>query len=165
VRVLAGGVARVALGEPRTTTFGARLELSRRFAAPWDAGIDVEGARAERLVDLGEVEIRLFSAAAWFGARAGGSGWSATAGLGGRVGVSELSGAPGARARGHDALRPFAGPLLFARGDGALGQLALALVLEGGLVAVGAEGLAGGAEVIGLTGGFVAASANAGVRF
>jgi hypothetical protein len=163
--VLAGGVARVALGEPRTTLLGARLELGRRFATPWDAGIDVEGARAARRVDLGEVEVRLLSASAWFGARAGGLRWSATAGLGGRAGVSELSGAPFARARGHAALRPFAGPLLLARGDAALGHLALALVLEGGLVAIGAEGLAGGAEVIGLTGAFVAASANAGVRF
>lgn len=164
-RLLAGGVARWLLGEPRSSAFGARLELSHRLGTPWDVGLDLEGAVARRSVGLGTVEAKLLSGAAWFGARAFGTAFSATAALGGRAGLVELSGSPDVLARGHRVTRPFGGPLLLVRGDGTLGVLALALVLEGGLAAVGAEGLAGGAEAISLGGGWLTVSANAGVHF
>jgi hypothetical protein len=163
-RVLAGGVARFLLGDPRMSAFGARLELGRRFAGPWDAGLDVEGAFARKEVGLGTVEARLLSSAVWFGARAGGA-WGVAAAAGGRFGVAELSGSPDALARGHRVLRPFGGPLLLVRGDGGAGPLAVALIVEGGLAAVGAEGLAGGTRAISLGTGWVTTSANVGVRF
>jgi hypothetical protein len=164
-RLLAGGVARWLLGEPRSSAFGARLELSRRLGMPWDVGLELEGAVARRSVGLGTVEAKLLSGAAWFGARAFGTTFSATAALGGRFGLVELSGSPDVLARGHRVIRPFGGPLLLVRGDGTLGVLALALVFEGGLAAVGAEGLAGGAEAISLGSGWLTVSANAGVHF
>jgi hypothetical protein len=164
-RLLAGGVARWLLGEPRSSAFGARLELSHRLGTPWDVGLDLEGAVARRSVGLGTVEAKLLSGAAWFGARAFGTTFSATAALGGRFGLVELSGSPDVLARGHRVTRPFGGPLLLVRSDGTLGVLALALVFEGGLAAVGAEGLAGGAEALSLGGGWLTVSANAGVHF
>jgi hypothetical protein len=164
-RLLAGGVARWLLGEPRSSAFGARLELSHRLGTPWDVGLDLEGAVTRRSVGLGTVEAKLLSSAAWFGARAFGTAFSATAALGGRFGLVELSGSPDVLARGHRVTRPFGGPLLLVRGDGTLGVLAVALVFEGGLAAVGAEGLAGGAEAISLAGGWLTVSANAGVHF
>jgi hypothetical protein len=163
-RVLAGGVARLLLGDPKTTAFGARLELGRRFGGHWDAGLDVEGAFARRAVGLGTVEARLLSGAVWLGARAG-AAWGVTAALGGRFGMAELSGSPGVLARGHRVTRPFGGPLLLVRGDGALGPLAVAITVEGGLAAVGAQGLAGGTRAINLGTGWVTTSASAGVRF
>jgi len=164
-RLLLGGVTRFFLGAPVTTAFGARLELSRRFAAPWDVGLELEGVFARRSVALGTVDGRLFSGALWFGARAGGPAWSATAALGGRFGAVLLSGTPDEPARGHDKTRFFAGPLLVLRGDGATGPLALALVAESGVAIAGAEGLAGGESALGFAGVWLALSANAGVRF
>jgi hypothetical protein len=165
-RVVAGGVARWFLGEPRTLAAGGRLELSRRFASPWDAGFDLDGAFSRRRVELGAVEARLLSTAAWFGARAGGAAWSLTGAVGGRLGLALLSGDPSAStARGHRITRAWGGPTLALRTDGAVGPLALALVLEGGLMAAGAEGLAGGASAIGITTGWASASANLGIRY
>jgi hypothetical protein len=164
-RLVLGGLVRAFLGAPATTSVGARLELSRRFAAAWDAGFDVDGTFAQRKVNLGEVHAMLLSTAAWFGLRAGSVTWSATAGLGGRIGVALLRGAPGNAARGHDSARPVGGPMLLSRGDGAIGPMALALTLEAGLALASAEGLAGGAPVVGYRNGWIAVSSNAGVRF
>jgi hypothetical protein len=165
VRVILGGVARSFLGDPRTTSVGARLELSGRFAAPWDAGFDLDATFARRKVSLGAVHATLLSTAAWFGPRAGNATWSATAGVGARIGLALLRGAPENRAHGHDSARPVGGPMLVARADGTVGAAALALTLEGGLVLAGAEGLADGRPVMGYTGGWVAVSSNAGLRF
>jgi len=165
-RLAAGGVARFFLASPQTTALGARVELGFRFAAPWDLGFDIEGAFARQSVDLGAVEARLLSTAAWFGARTGSAAWSLTAALGGRLGLAALRGTPGdLSALGHDVLRPWAGPMLVVRGDGAVDPLAFALMVEGGFAAIGAEGLANGAPVLAIKGGWVAVSASAGVRF
>jgi hypothetical protein len=158
-------VARLFLGDPRSAAFGVRIELSRRFGGPWDAGLDFEGALARRSVELGTVDARLLSSAAWFGARAGGAARSATAALGSRFGLVELSGSATGVARGHRVTRAFGGPLLLLRADAATGQVALALVLEGGLAGVGAEGVAGGTPALTIGRGWLAASANAGIRF
>jgi hypothetical protein len=163
-RVLAGGVARFLLGDPRSSAFGARLELGRRVADSWDAGLDVEGAFARRAVGLGTVEARLLSGAVWFGARTGGA-WSVTAAAGSRFGIAELSGSPGVLASGHRVLRPFGGPLLLVRGDGAAGPIAAAITVEAGLAAVGAQGLAGGAPAISLGTGWITTSASVGIHF
>jgi hypothetical protein len=165
-RLLAGGVARRFLGEPRTLSFGGRLELSRRFASRLDGGVDIEGTFARRTVDLGVVEARLLSAAAWVGFRAGSSAWSATGGVGARFGVALLSGAPrDAEDRGHRSTRPWGGPVLVIRTDAAAGALALGLALEAGLAAAGSEGLAGGQPVIGFANGWASVSTSAGIRF
>jgi hypothetical protein len=164
-RATLGAIARSFLGDPATTSIGARLELSRRFAAPWDLGLDLDGTYARREVSLGVVHATLLSTAAWFGLRAGNATWSATVGLGARVGLALLRGAPGNEARGHDSARPVAGPMLVARGDGAIGPMALALALEGGLALANAEGVANGTPVAGYQGVWLAVSSNAGVRF
>jgi hypothetical protein len=165
-RLLAGGVARWFLGEPSTTAFGGRLELSRRFASAWDAGFDVDGTFARRTVELGIVEARLLSAAAWVGARAGSGSWSATAAVGGRFGVARLQGAPrDATSRGHGSTRPWGGPTLVLRTDAAAGALALSLGFEGGVAAAGSEGLSGGRPALGFTNGWVTVSASGGIRF
>ncbi len=164
-RVTLGGIARSFLGDPATTSVGARLELSWRCAAPWDLGLDVDGTFAQREVSLGVVHATLLSTAAWFGLRAGNAAWSGTAGLGARVGLALLRGAPGNLARGHDSARPVGGPMLVTRGDGAIGPIALALALEGGLTLASAEGLANGTPVAGYKGIWLAVSSNAGLRF
>jgi hypothetical protein len=165
-RLLAGGVARTFLGEPGTLVFGGRLELSRRSASLWDAGVDVDGTFARRTVELGVVEARLLSAAAWAGFRAGSSAWSATGGVGARFGLALLSGAArNTEARGHRSTRPWGGPMLVIRTDAAAGALVLGLAVEGGLAAVGSEGLAGGQPALGFTDGWASVSASAGIRF
>jgi hypothetical protein len=165
-RLLAGGVARWFLGEPRTMALGGRLELTRRFASPWDGGLDLDATFTRRTVELGVVEARLLSAAAWVGVRAGSSAWSATGGVGARLGLALLEGMPrGVENRGHQSTRPWGGPMLVLRTDAAAGALALALALEGGLAAAGAEGLAGGRPAIGFTNGWASVSASAGIRF
>lgn len=164
-RVTLGGITRLTVAAPATAAFGARAELSRRFAAPFDAGVDLELTFARRRVDLGTVEAAVLSTAAWLGARAGGDSWSATAGLGARLGLAALRGAPMDAARGHRIMRPVGGPLLMLRGDGWLAPLAVALLVEGGVAAVGAEGTAGGQPAIALRGAWVAACASVGIGF
>jgi hypothetical protein len=165
-RLLAGGVARWFMGDPRTLAPGARLELSRRFTSPWDAGFDLDGSFVRRTVDLGIVEARLLSAGAWVGLRAGSSEWSATGGIGGRLGLALLKGAArDAGSRGHRKARPWGGPTLVLRTDAATGAFALALAIEGGLAVAGAEGLSAGEPAIAFTNGWASASASAGLRF
>ena len=165
-RLALGGVVRLFPAGPRTTAVGARVELGFRFAAPWDLSFDIEGALARQNTSSGAVEARLLSTAAWFGARAGSSEWSVTGGLGGRFGLAGLRGTPDeATTRGHDVTRPWAGPMLVLRGDGSADLFAFSLMVEGGYAVVGAEGLADGAPALGIDGGWVAASASAGVRF
>lgn len=165
-RVLLGGTARFYFGGAETTAAGIRSELSFRFALPLDLGFDIEGSFARHRVSLGSVEGRMLSMAAWLGPRAGNDTWSATAALGGRMGVSALSGsATPAAAHAHDVTRAAGGPMLLLRGDGAVRALALALVLEAGYAAIGAEGLSGGAAAIGFDGAWLAVSASAGIRW
>jgi hypothetical protein len=141
------------------------VELGLRFPVRWDLGLDVEGVLARRSVELGAVEARLLSTAAWLGARMGSGAWSLTAALGGRIGLAALRGSPDAATRGQRVMRPWAGPVLVARGDGAADPVAFAVMVEGGYAASGAEGLAGGARALGVSSGWVAASASVGVLF
>ena len=165
-RLALGGVARFFLAAPRTTAAGARVELGFRFAAPWDLGLEIEGSLAGRSVRLGAVEARLLSTAAWLGPRVGSAAWSITAGLGGRAGLAELRGTPGGLAvSGHEVIRPWAGPVIVVRGDGARDPLVFSLMVEGGVAATGAVGLTEGAPALAVKGGWVATSGSAGVRF
>jgi hypothetical protein len=148
------------------TLWGAHVELSRRSAAPVDYGFDLEGAVFERRVDLGAIDVRTLSAAAWIGWRAGRADWSFTAGAGGRIGIAELEGSsrdPTVQAR--RAARLWSGPLAVLRGDAAFGTFSPGLVLEAGWAVAGAEGLAGGTSVIGARGAWLALSLNPGIRF
>lgn len=163
-RLTLGGGARHFVSAPATTLFGVRLELSRRFAAPFDAGLDLDGAMNRQQVRLGTVEAKLLSTGAWLAARAGSADWSASAGIGGRAGLVQLRGAPDFEARGHRVLRPLLGAMVLLRADGAMGALALALAGEGGYALAGAQGLASGAPALRLDGIWLAVSANAGVR-
>jgi hypothetical protein len=157
--------ARAFLGAPRTLTFGARFEASRRFAASWDAGLDLEAALGKRRVALGDAEARLMSIGGWLGVRGGGAVWSATTGLGARLGLAELRGAADETgAQGHEVTRVWGGPALVLRGDGAIAPVAFAILLEGGLAVAGAEGLADRTHAIALSRGWLAASLNVGLR-
>lgn len=163
-RITIGGGARHFVSAPATTLLGVRLELSRRFSAPLDGGLDLDGAMHREQVPLGTVEARLLSSAAWLAARADSGDWSASAGLGGRAGLVQLAGTPNRDARGDRVLRPLFGALLMLRADGAVGSLALALVGEGGYALAGAQGLTSGAPALRLDGVWLAISANAGLR-
>lgn len=160
-----GGSARQFLGAPSTTLFGARLELSRRFRAPWDVGLDLDAAmNGRQRVTLGTVQAKVLSSAAWLAARVGSVDWSASAGLGGRVGLVDLDGAPSLEARGHHVRRPLLGALVVARTDRSVGSFTLGLAGEGGYTLAGAQGLAGGAAALRLDGFWLALSVNAGLR-
>jgi hypothetical protein len=161
-RLTVGGGVRHFVSAPATTLLGVRLELSRRFSAPFDAGLDLDGAMNRQQVKLGTVEARLLSTGAWLAARAGRADWSASAGLGGRAGLVQLWGAPNLDARGHRVLRPLVGALVLLRADGALGPVALAVAGEAGYALAGAQGLASGAPALRLDGIWLAVSANAG---
>jgi hypothetical protein len=163
-RFTVGGGARRFASAPATTLLGVRLELSRRFSAPFDAGLDLDGAMSRQRLVLGTVEARLLSTAVWLAARVGSGAWSASAGLGGRAGLVQLQGAPDLEARGHRVLRPLVGALALLRADGAVGTIALAIAGEGGYALVGAQGLVSGAPALRLDGLWLAISANAGVR-
>jgi hypothetical protein len=163
-RLTLGVGARHFVGAPATTLLGVRVELSRRFRAPVEAGLDLDGAISRDRVRLGTVEARLLSTAAWLAARAGSADWSASAGLGGRFGLVSLEGAPDPEARGHRVLRPLLGPLLIVRLDGAVDSFALTIAGEGGYALAGAEGLAGGAPALRVDGLWLAVSASAGLR-
>jgi hypothetical protein len=164
-RITLGVGARHFVVGPATTLLGARLELSRHFSAPWGVGLDLDGAMSGRQrVTLGTVQARLLSSAAWLAARAGSADWSTSAGLGVRVGLVNLEGAPDLEARGHRVLRPLAGALLVIRADGAVGAVAFGIAGEGGYALAGAQGLAGGAPALRLDGFWVAVSVNAGLR-
>jgi hypothetical protein len=163
-RITVGGSARHFVSAPATTLLGVRLELSRRFSLPLDAGLDLDGGVSEQRVRLGTVGARLLSSAAWLAARAGGTDWSASAGFGGRAGLVQLQGAPTPQARGHRVLRPLVGALLMLRADGTVGTVALAIAGEGGYALAGAQGLASGAPALRLDGIWLAISANAGLR-
>lgn len=164
-RITLGGLARHFVSAPSTTLFGARLELSRRFSAPWDVGLDLDAAMsARRAVTLGTVQAKVLSSAAWLAARVGSANWSASAGLGGRVGLVDLDGAPSLEARGHHVRRPWLGALFVARSDHAVGSFTVGLAGEGGYALAGAQGLAAGAPALRLDGLWLAVSVNVGLR-
>jgi hypothetical protein len=165
-RIVLGPVVRHFTSEPQTTLWGARVELSRRSSMPLDYGFDLEGVLHERNVDLGAVDLRLLSTAAWIGWRAGREHWSFTGGVGGRLGLAQLEGSsadPTVQAR--QTARLWAGPLAVVRGDAAFGAFSLGLVTEAGWAVAGAEGLSGGTPVVGVRGAWLALSLNPGIRF
>jgi hypothetical protein len=165
-RVLLGAVVRHFASDSRTSVWGARAELSRHSPAPLDYGFDLEGALSERDVELGAIDVRLFSAAAWIGWRAGRGDLSFTGGAGGRAGIANFEGSsPDPAVEANHVSRLWAGPLAFARGDAAFGAFSLAVALEAGWAVAGAEGLSQGASVVGARGAWLALSLNPGIRF
>jgi hypothetical protein len=165
-RIGLGPVVRHFPSDPQMTLWGAHVELNRRSPLPVDYGLDLEGAVFERSVDLGAIDVRTLSAAAWIGWRAGLSDWSFTAGAGGRVGIAELEGSSrDPTVEAHHTARIWSGPLAILRGDAGFGVFSPGLVLEAGWALAGAEGLAGGATVAGARGVWLALSLNPGIRF
>lgn len=165
-RVLLGVVVRRFVADPNTTVWGARAELSRHLPSPLDFGFDLEGALSERSVELGAIDVRLLSTAAWIGWRAGRGDWSFTGAVGGRAGVANLEGSsqdPAVVA--SETWRVWAGPLAVARADGGFGDFSLALALEAGWAAAGSEGLSQARTVVGVRGAWLALSLNPGIRF
>lgn len=165
-RISLGPVVRQFVFQPATTAWGARVELSRHSSVPIDYGFEVEGALVERSVELGTIDMRLVSAAAWTGLRAGRADWSFTAGAGGRFGIVQLQGSsPAPAVEARQTSRFWAGPFAVARVDAAFGALALALAVEAGWAVAGAEGLSQGAPVVGARGAWLSLSLNPGIRF
>jgi hypothetical protein len=165
-RLVLGPVVRHFPSDPHTTLWGARVELSRRSAIPLDYGFELEGVLHERDVDLGTIDLRLLSTAAWIGWRAGREHWSFTGGVGGRLGVAQLEGSsPDPTVRARQTARAWAGPLAVLRGDAAFGVFSLGLVTEAGWAVAGAEGLSRGTPVVSVRGAWLALSLNPGIRF
>jgi hypothetical protein len=159
------GTTRLFLAKPGLLAWGGRVEVVRRLGLPAALGIDIEGAWARRQVALGELTARLLSTGLWAAVSSGGSAFSGSLGVGGRLGLSELAGAPGSReVRGHRVVRGWAGPMLVARIDVATGALAAAAALESGFAAAGAEGLSGASSALVVRGGWLALSLSFGIR-
>lgn len=159
------GTTRLFLAKPGLLAWGGRVEAVRRLSLPVTLGIDLEGAWARRRVDLGELTARLLSSALWAAVSRGGSAFSGSLGVGGRLGLSELAGTPGSSdVRGHRVVRGWAGPMLVARIDAGAGALAAAAALETGFASAGAEGLSGSDSALVVRGGWLSLSLNFGIR-
>jgi hypothetical protein len=156
---------RLFLSKPGLLAWGGRVEVVRRLSLPLALGIDIEGAWARRGVDLGELSARLLSSGLWTGVSRGDSVFSGSLGVGGRLGLTELAGAPGnSEVRGHRVVRGWVGPMLVGRIDAGTGALVAAAALESGFAAAGAEGLSGASSALVVRGGWLALSLAFGIR-
>ena len=165
IGVAISAVRREFLGAGSVGGWGARVDLDRGLGSRAAFGLDVEVDGARTTVTLGEARALIVSAGAFVGLRAAGARVAGSLSGGARVGLAALEGMPagGSSATGASVLRPWWGPALAARGWVRTGALAVALMLEGGFVARGAQGLAEGATILALDGGWLAAGI--GVRF
>jgi hypothetical protein len=105
------------------------------------------------------------SAGLFAGPRAAGTRAAGSLALGARCGLASLEGMPtgGSGASGGRALRPWWGPAIGARGWIRAGAVGVAGVIEAGVTARGAQGLADGATVLAVDGAWVAMAV--GLRF
>ena len=165
VGIAISAVRRDFVGAGNAGGWGARVDVDRGLGDLFvlDAGVEVTGARTT--ITLGEASALLVSAGAFGGVRAAGARVAGSLSLGARFGLASLDGTPagGSGATGASALRPWWGPALAARGWLRAGAVGLVATLEAGLTARGAHGLADGATVLAIDGGWLVAGI--GVRF
>ena len=165
VGIAISAVRRDFLGAGNVGGWGARVDVDRGLGDLFvlDASVEVTGSRTT--VTLGEASALLVSAGAFGGLRTAGARVAGSLSLGARFGAASLDGTPagGSGATGGSALRPWWGPALAARGWLRAGAVGLLATLEAGLTARGAQGLADGATVLAIDGGWLVAGM--GVRF
>jgi hypothetical protein len=144
---------------------GAGLDIDRELGGMWMIGGDLNAAVESKDVPLGRARALLGS----FGVFAGLSGPSRvmTVALGARLGLARMQGDPlgAADVAGGHAVRPWAGPLVAARGRLDWRRLSVETSLEAGVTLLGARGLAGGVAALGAEGPWVAISFGPGIRF
>jgi hypothetical protein len=144
---------------------GGGIDIDRQLGGTWMLGCDLNAAVESKDVPLGRARALLGS----FGAFAGLSGPSRvmTVALGARLGLAQMRGDPlgAADVTGEHAVRPWAGPLIAARGRLDWRHLSVEMSAEAGVALFGARGLAGGAPALGAEGPWVAISFGPGLRF
>ncbi|HEX2874581.1 MAG TPA: hypothetical protein VHP33_25180 [Polyangiaceae bacterium] len=146
--------------------WGGRVELSWHARGPWQIGFDVEAAVAKQSVTGGRLSAAMASSGAWLGIGTNTSGWSAAVAAGARAGLAQLRGEPGAAGvRGHEVLRPWAGPVVLAQASASVGRIEVAARSEGGVALLSVEGLAQDVASLRLAGGWPALSLNWGIVF
>jgi hypothetical protein len=145
--------------------WGGRLDLDRPFGARSVATVDLEVDGGRQSIALGDAGALLVSLGGFWGLRAAGTRVMGSLSVGARVGLARLEGTPAgdSGAVGGRALRPWWGPAIGARGVLGRGSIGLVVSVETGIVARGAQGLAGGATVLSVDGAWV--TAGAGLRF
>lgn len=154
-------VRRVFLAESGAAAWGARFEVGRAIGERGHAALDLEIDRTEISLSVGGASALLASAGAFVGLRGGAGRVAGSLSLGARAGVARLAGAPasGSTLVGTSVYRPWAGPAVVARALVALGPVALAAFVEGGLAARGADGLVEGETAIAVSGVWLAGGA------
>ena len=165
VGIAISAVRREFLGSEGFGGWGGRIDLDRGFGQRFVVGIDVEMDGGSTTVALGEARALLVSAGAFGGLRAAGARLAGSLSLGARVGLASLEGTPagGAGATGGQALRPWWGPAIAARGWIRTGPIGFVAAIEAGVAARGARGLADGSTVLAVEGAWLLAGL--GVRF
>jgi hypothetical protein len=146
--------------------WGGRAELSWHAQGLWRTGFDADLAVAERSVTAGRLRAVMVSSGAWLGVGTEASGWSVGVAAGARAGLAQLRGEPtAADVRGHEVLRPWAGPVVLARASASLGRFEVAACSEGGMALLGAEGLAQDVSTLRIARAWLALSLNGGIVF
>jgi len=158
-------VRREFLGTQGFGGWGGRIDVDRGFGQRFVVGLDIEMDGGSTSVALGEASALLVSAGVFGGLRAAGARLAGSLSLGARVGLASLEGRPasGAGATGGQALRPWWGPAIAARGWIRTGPIGFVAAIEAGVAARGARGLADGATVLAVDGAWLLAGL--GVRF
>jgi hypothetical protein len=152
------GLRRAFLAREGLSAWGARIGLERRFGPRFDWAIDLDLAGAHSAVTstavMGDASGLLISSGGFVSVRVGGSDLGAALGAGARGGLARLEGHPraGATVLGDRILRPWIGPAACLRLFGGRGRLGLSLTAEAGLTLVGADGLAGDATALAVSG-------------
>ena len=156
-------VRREFLGSEGFGGWGGRIDLDRGFGQRLVVGVDGEIDGGGTSVALGEARALLVSAGVFGGLRAAGARLAGSLALGARVGLASLEGTPAGGATGGQALRPWWGPALAARGWIRRGPIGFVAAIEAGVAARGARGLADGSTVLAVDGAWLLAGL--GVRF
>ncbi len=162
--VSASAVRRDFFGANGFGGWGGRLDVERPIGARWLATIDLELDAGRESVAIGDAGALLISLGGFWGVQARGRVAGSLSG-GARVGLAHLEGTPASAsgATGATATRPWWGPAIAARGAWSSGAIGFLLSLEAGIVARGAEGLAGSATVLAVNGPWL--TIGAGLRF
>jgi hypothetical protein len=167
LRIGAAGVWRTFVQQAGASAFGGRIEASLIALELGIVSVDAEISTGSQEVDnIGRTTALLISSGATFGLLAERRGWSATVGLGGRIGLVRESGssADPTRVNGATFIRPWGGPMLNAHLSATLGRLALTMAGEAGWSLSSIDEVVAGATAIAVRGPWVAVSLGADLR-